>query len=166
MNHTRLPHSQRGATLIVGLIMLTIITLMVTTAFTLSNTNLKAVGNLQFRDEATAAANMAIEQVITAFLTTAPVSQNLSINLNNDGTTMYTVAIVPTCITSSVVAEGSGLGKQGSVELGSGLSVGGSGSNGGYMTVWDIQATVTDSVSGATIVAHQGMRKLLAADCT
>ena len=50
-------HSQRGITLFVGLIMLVLITLMVTSAFTLSTSNLKSVGNMQARDEAIAAAD-------------------------------------------------------------------------------------------------------------
>ena len=50
---------QQGAALIVGLIMLLLLTLMVTAAFTLSGVNLKAVGNMQSRAEATAAANAA-----------------------------------------------------------------------------------------------------------
>ncbi|UUZ64284.1 hypothetical protein LP417_03665 [Polaromonas sp. P1-6] len=38
---------QSGATLVVALIMLTLITLLVVNAFTLSSSNLKAVGNMQ-----------------------------------------------------------------------------------------------------------------------
>ena len=49
-------HSQDGATLAVGMIMLTLITVLVTSAFNLSTTNLAAVGNMQFRDEAIAVA--------------------------------------------------------------------------------------------------------------
>ena len=66
MNRIALPRAQRGVTLIIGLIMLVLITLMVTTAFMLSNTNLKAVGNMQFRDEAIAAANVATEDVLSS----------------------------------------------------------------------------------------------------
>jgi type II secretory pathway pseudopilin PulG len=160
MKMRRLAEFQRGATLIVGLIMLAVITLLVTTAFTLGNTNLKAVGNMQFRDEAAAAANMAIEQVLTAFISIPPTDQNIPVDLNNDGESDYTVTIRPTCITSSIVSDGSGIGLQGSVEL-PGLSVGGGG-GGGYITVWDIDASVTDNASGAKIRLHQGVRKLLA----
>lgn len=165
MSLHRFSHSQRGATLVVGMIMLVVITLMVSTAFTLSSTNIKVVGNMQFRSEATAAANVALEQALTAFqgLNMSPVAQNIQVNLNNDGATFYTVSIVPTCITSSVVGDGDGLGLKGDVET-PGLSVGGGGIS-GYVTVWDLQATVSDNASGASVVVHQGLRKLLSSDC-
>jgi Tfp pilus assembly protein PilX len=59
---------QDGAALIVGLIMLVLITLAVTAGFTLSNTNLKSVGNMQSRNEAVAASNRAIEEVAASLL--------------------------------------------------------------------------------------------------
>ncbi|GAB3549339.1 hypothetical protein GCM10027343_30910 [Noviherbaspirillum agri] len=156
---------QHGATLIVGLIMLAVITVMVATAFTLSGTNLKAVGNMQFRDEATAAANMAIEQVVSAFMNTVPTAQVIPIDLNNDGNTDYSVSITPTCISSSIVGDPSGIGQKGSVELGPALSVGEGGFI-GFVTIWNIDASVTDPVSGASVRVHQGVRKLLTSDCT
>src|SRR5688572_26041587 len=89
---------QRGATLVVGLIMLVLITLLVTSAFTLSNTNSKSVGNMQIRNEAVAAANKAIEQVVSSPFTAAPAAEAIDVDLNNDGTTDYTVAFAaPTC---------------------------------------------------------------------
>lgn len=57
-------YKQQGATLVVGLIMLVMTTLLTVSAFTLSGNNLKAVGNMQYKNEAIAAANMAIEQTI------------------------------------------------------------------------------------------------------
>jgi hypothetical protein len=156
---------QRGATLIVGLIMLAVITLMVTAAFTLSDTNLKAVGNMQFRDEATAAANLAIENVITGSteINPSPASGTFNVDIDNDGQTDYTVAVTATCIASSVVAEGSGIGQQGSVEL-PGLSVGGVG-GGNFQTVWNIEALATSNATGARVRVHQGVRRILPADC-
>lgn len=151
---------QRGATLIVGLIMLAVITLMVTAAFSLSNTNLKAVGNMQFRDEAAAAANVAIEQVVTGFMNVAPVAQNVQVDLNNDGTTDYTVAITPNCISSSAQVLGSGPGENSNVELDLDTA-----SSISYRTLWDIEALVTDTVSGATVRLHHGVRRALSSDC-
>src|SRR2546428_759824 len=86
--------TQRGATLVVGLIMLLLITLMVSSAFMLSTTNLKSVGNMQFKDESIAAANKAIEQVLSSPFTTNPNAlDNTTINadINNDGITDYVV---------------------------------------------------------------------------
>ncbi|TLY72603.1 MAG: hypothetical protein E6K46_03125 [Gammaproteobacteria bacterium] len=46
---TRFPGRQRGATLIVSLIMLLLITLLAVSSFTLGKANLQIVGNMQQR---------------------------------------------------------------------------------------------------------------------
>lgn len=63
---------QRGATLIVTLIMLVVITLFAVSAFNSSNINLKVVGNMQSRAEALAASQRTIEETLshTDFYTT------------------------------------------------------------------------------------------------
>ena len=151
---------ERGATLIVGLIMLTVITLMVTAAFSLSNTNLKAIGNMQFRDEAAAAANVAIEQVVTGFMDAAPTAQTIQVDLNNDGNTDYSVVITPSCISSSIQVLGAPPGGNSTVELGLDAMA-----NVSYRTLWDIDASVTDTVSGATVRVHHGVRRFLTSNC-
>lgn len=93
-------HRQRGAAMIVGLIMLVLITLTVIAAFTLSQGNLKAVGNIQVRNEAVAAANRAIEEVVTSLLPasaplTTPVGTQSDVDINNDGQVDYNVTIAP-----------------------------------------------------------------------
>lgn len=152
------PHAQRGVTLVVGLIMLVLITLVVTSAFMLSSTNLKSVGNMQFRDEALAAANKAIEQALASPFTDAPSSSQIDVDIDNDGANDYVVDIeAPTCVRSAEVA--------------SAVSTPGSGSSitlsfapappPNFNTVWDFDATVTDAGSGASIRVRQGVRKLL-----
>jgi len=90
---------QRGATLVVGLIMLVLITLLVTSAFTLSASNLKSVGNMQTRDEAIAAGNKAIEQVLSSPFTNSPAAETIEVDIDNDSTTDYLVEFAePTCI--------------------------------------------------------------------
>lgn len=164
MKPTRL-HRQRGITLIIGLIMLVLITLMVSTTFNLSSINLKSVGNMQFRNESIAAANKAIEQVIgTNFATgfsSVPAAQNITYDINNDGVTDYSVAVAsPVCIQSTEVAGSSSEGACTSATL-EGFSGCGSAN---YSTLWDIDATVTDAVSGAALHIHQGMRVELTSD--
>ena len=96
-------YAQRGAALLVGLIMLVLITLIVTSAFTLSTTDLKSVGNMQAKDEAIAAANQSIEQVLSSPFTTSPAAEDINVDINNDGITDYTVHIAtPTCVRASV----------------------------------------------------------------
>jgi Tfp pilus assembly protein PilX len=155
---------QRGATLVVSLIMLLMITVIVASAFTMGGTNLQAVGNMQFRDEATAAANYAIEQMMTGFTTAVPTAHTYSVDINNDGTADYTVSVVPTCIKSDAVSSGSNVGKQSGVEL---VALTNTASIDGYRTTWDIQATVTDTTgTGSSVVIHQGVRKMLTSDCS
>lgn len=157
MNMPASRHAQRGITLFVGLIMMVLITLMVTTAFTLSNTNLKSVGNMQSRDEAIAAANMAIEEVLSSLLTTAsltpPAAQTIPVDINNDGNNDYVVSIVkPVCIRASIDTAAA----LSSVNLGAAMS-----SASSWNTLWDIEAIVDDAKTGAKTTVRTGTRVLL-----
>jgi Tfp pilus assembly protein PilX len=144
-------YRQRGATLIVGMIMLGVITLMVITAFTLSNTNLKSVGNMQFRNEAIAAANKATEQVVGSAFTTQTTTQSINVDLNNDGTVDYVVSVAPpVCIRASV----------GGAPVLSSVSLTNMSTTGYWNTIWDLDATVTDVVSSASVRVHSAIRVL------
>lgn len=143
--------AQRGATLIVGLIMLLLFTLMVGSSFMMSGTNLKAVGNTQSRDDALAAANSALELVLSSPFTDAPAAQSIDVDLNNDATYDYRVEIAkPQCISASVA----------DAMPASSVSLPMMGSD-TWNTVWDIKASVQDAVSGASLVVHSGVRVLL-----
>jgi len=158
-------HSQRGATLVVGLIMLVLITLMVTSAFTLSTTNLKSVGNMQFRNEALAAADVAIERVMASpgfFTATGALTQ--SVDIDNDGNDDYIVTIAPfsaSALTSKCVrASKADIAVRSSVTLGSVMS-----KSDAWHAIYDIDATVTPtsnnaSASGASVHVHSGVRVL------
>jgi Tfp pilus assembly protein PilX len=145
--------AQRGATLIVGLIMLVLLTLVVTSAFMLSTGNLKAVTNMQFRNEAMAAANKAIEQVLGSNFTKAPTAEEIIVDVDNDpNTPNYLVQIAtPTCIRASVAL----------APVSSSLKLISMSTESHWNTVWDIDAAVTDEVSGASIRIRQGVRVLL-----
>ena len=80
----RLVSRQRGAALVVGMIMLVLITLMLVTALNLGTTNFRAMTNMQFRSEAIAAANKAIEQVISSPFTAAPTAEAINVDIDND----------------------------------------------------------------------------------
>lgn len=147
------PTRQRGATLIIGLIMIVLITLIVVNAFTLSSSNLKAVGNMQVRGEAVAAANEALELVISSAFTAAPVEQSVNVDIDKNGTNDYLVAIAsPTCVRAMAASEAA----PSDVELGAGMSSGST-----WNTDWDLDATVTDASSGASVRVRQGVRVLL-----
>ena len=154
----RLPFSrrpgtgQRGATLVISLIMLVLITLMVFSAFSLSSANLKTVGNVQVRDEAIAAANQAIELVVSSSFASAPVAQSINVDINKDGVIDYTVLVaVPTCVRALA---GAAAGPS-DVEMPTSLSSGST-----WNTEWNITATVTDAASGAVVTVVQGVRVL------
>ena len=141
---------ERGATLVVALIMLLLFTLLVSGAFTLSTVNLKAVGNMQAREEALAAANSAIETLLALNFVGAA-KLNMPVDINNDGTEDYWVAIpAPVCIRVSA-AESTA---PSSVNL-PGLS------SDTWNTVWNIEGTATDTSSGTSVKVRQGVRVLL-----
>ena len=143
---------QSGATLIVGLIMLVLITLIVLSAFTFSSSNLKSVGNMQVREEAIAAANLAIEQVIASPFTDAPTSQEINVDINKDGINDFVVTVeAPTCIKALIASS------PGNTQIG--FNTGGGGST--WNTEWDINSRVTDTASGASVQIRQGIRARL-----
>lgn len=147
--------AQTGATLLVGMIMLLLITLLVTNAFLTSNANLRTVTNLQMRDEALAAGNQAIEQVIGTTFALDPVADQIDVDLNQDGTNDYRVIVaLPTCISAKQVPGiGNGYGSSAALGLPTATT--------NYDTVWEIDASVTDlrsGVAGATLRVREGVR--------
>jgi hypothetical protein len=148
---------QRGATLVVGLIMLALITVMVTSAFTLSSTDLKSVGNMQFRGEAVAAANKAIEQVVSSPFTNSPATESIDVDIDNDGNNDYEVEFaLPACVSATRVPAATI--PPSSLSLGTGFSTATSDS---FQTIWDLDATVSHLASGTSVRVHQGVRVLL-----
>jgi Tfp pilus assembly protein PilX len=168
--------AESGAALVVSLIMLVLITLMVIAALNLGTANFRAVSNSQFREQAIAAANFAIQDRISSNFT-GPVVDPLAgtiattypnVDLNNDGINDYTVAITPACV-SATVAEAA---DPSSVSLPGSMSVAST-----WNTVWDIRAEVTPPVpldgsgiplatvvadpGGAKVIVHAGVRVLL-----
>ncbi|MBA2674043.1 hypothetical protein [Ramlibacter sp.] len=146
---------QRGTMLIIGLIMLVLITLIVLNAFNMSSSNLKAVGNMQMRDEAVAATNQVIERIVSSPFAIAPQAESLNVDINKDGVNDFVIAVArPTCTRAWVASTAD----PSDGELGPGMS-----SVSTWNTEWDISATATDvgSGSGASVTIRQGVRVLL-----
>lgn len=154
---------QRGAVLAVSLIMLVAITLLVVGSFSMSSVNVKAVGNMQARDEAISAANEAIERLIssstdpagvTVDFTTNPVAQGYDIDVNNDGTADYQVNFdAPACLGGSQVAAANP--PPSSLALGGAFNVVAANF---FRTTWELVATATDlNRSGVSVRVHQGV---------
>jgi Tfp pilus assembly protein PilX len=146
--------SQRGAALVVSLIMLTLITILVTSAFTLSVTDVQSVNNRQLRGEAVAATNKAIEQIVSSPFTNAPKAEAIDVDINNDGNVDFRVNFAaPKCVSATEVAGTSA--PPSSVSLGASFAVATSSS---YQTVWDLDGTVLDVASGTSVRVRQGVR--------
>ena len=144
---------QRGSTLLVALIMLVLLTLIAVSAINSTSGSVQMVGNAQFREEANAAAQKAIENVISNsdFMTTPPVPQD--IDVNNDGVMDYTVtfAPIPSCVTYAPVVVGDpGVPSICASSIGAVC----------YWTTWDISAVVNDVNTGAGVTLHQGIRTI------
>lgn len=146
---------QDGVSLVIGLIILLMLSAMVSSAYLMATANLRAVGNMQYRDEATAAANRAIELVVSSPFASPPVAQTIEVDINNDGNNDYTVNIAqPTCLKAFVASAGGG---PSSLSL-SGLAGTVSAT---WFTEWDIQASVSSLATGVSVTVHEGVRILM-----
>ena len=96
---TRGQTPQRGATLVVALIMLMALSLLAVQAFRSSTTNQRIVGNTQVRQEALAAVQAAIEATISSAQFTktpaAVAAVPILIDIDGDGVPEYTVSLTP-----------------------------------------------------------------------
>jgi Tfp pilus assembly protein PilX len=142
---------QHGMTLVVSLIMLVVLTLFVVSAIRLSTANLRTVGNMQAHNEAAAASERAIEDLMsstTPFTAPATVTSPVTVNVNK---TDYSVAVAtPVCVKTVPVT--------GNSYDNTGLAL--------QDTYWDVQATATNANSGASVTTHQGVRVRLNASAT
>jgi len=161
-------HKQLGSTLLVALVMLVLLTLIALSAMNATTTSIQVVGNAQLREEANAAAQQAIEQVISSNFTANPAASAIPVTF---GAARYTAQVEKPVCTSSIGISSNQLDPATAV----GVACLGSGSAGntGIMAAsgvaapttqswcsqqqWDIRATVTDSDSGANIAVHQGV---------
>lgn len=93
------PSSQSGATLVVTLIFLVLMSLFAISAFNSSSSNLRIVGNTQTRQESLAAANLAIEATISSvkfFQNPDGVAASpVLVDVDGNSVTDYTAVISP-----------------------------------------------------------------------
>jgi hypothetical protein len=178
------PTRQRGATLVVALIFLILMSLFAISAFNNSNVNIRVVGNMQARQEAVGAAQVALEQTISSpTFSSSPdaVAANpVAVDIDGNGTQDYEVKMIPrpkcfrakpiksseldpalaadlACMKSGVVSN-AGLETPGSTTAGNSLC-----SN----SEWNIRAEVTDGRTGAKVAVNQGVAlRVLETDAT
>ncbi len=139
---------QQGATLVIALIMLVMITLFAVTMVRLSNTSMQVVGNMQNQRSLEATAQHAVESKISsiAFFNDAVDNTNQFATQNYvDDTTTSSLATVriqkPVCVAQQQAT---------GYTLGSPLTP--------QDNVFEVRATSTDSVTGASVQLVQGFK--------
>lgn len=173
---------QGGFTLVVGLIMLILMTVLALSTFNFGNTSFQVVSNLQQRSEAASASQEALDRVISslAFVNTpnsvfsstncpsgVTVSNGLCVDLNGDGKILIQVALnpAPSCVQAKVLKNatldltnaydaGCVVGQQQS------FGIEGSTGTGDSLcadTVWNVDASATDPVTQAQSVISEGI---------
>lgn len=165
------PASQRGIILITSLIMIVMITLVVLTSLSLSLASIGVTKNVDGSLTAKAAAQAAIESVISdpGFISnpSAVALNALPIDSNSDGVSDYSVTMAAACVGARPVANselttssadancraGDGVANSG-IEVASGTIAGNSLCTD---TRWNISATATRSNSGDRAVVNQGV---------
>jgi hypothetical protein len=170
MSHTMPARAQRGLSLVVALIMLVVMTMTLLMLFRMSNTGTQIIGNMQFRNDAQASANSAVQEVLSTTRMFATPNQlfldpcggdfnRRCYDLNGDAQFDVQVDVVPpTCVQVNIrpnarldftnpadrncaVGENQNFGVEG-LEAGSSLCAN---------TVWEIRANASDfGASGAT----------------
>lgn len=149
------PAGQRGATLLVVLVMLVMITLFVVSMVRLSSTNLKVVGNMQSQRQLEASAQQTVEEKISTITFFNDAAGNTGTwpagtNTITASVNSYTVTIDrPTCVYSQV-AEGYSATSTISPEDNN----------------WEVKATATDPLTGASVELTQGLKmRMTAGNC-
>jgi Tfp pilus assembly protein PilX len=163
------PGRQRGATLLISLIMLVVLTLFAITAIRTGNIGLKIVGNQQASKLMEAAAAQAVEQVVSnlgnfdssALISpTATAAQRVCVNSN--------AGHPPAAIPPASCLSGTQVDVQPVRCVSAKRQTGGSLTQqmSTYENTWEIVATVTDTLTGAKATYHQGvMIRMLASSC-
>jgi hypothetical protein len=170
------PSAQRGATLVIALIMLVALALLAVWAFNSSTANLRIVGNTQARQEAVAAVQNAIELTISssAFTKnpTAVAANPIAVDVNGDGVNDYSVTlspapycyryrVIPTSaldLSAPAFKDKKCLGPtQTDFGTDNDSATGGSVDSICASTDWTVRAVMTDAVSKANVAINQGM---------
>lgn len=162
--------AQSGITLVVSLIMLIVLTLLVVSAIRFGNVNLRIASNTQTETEASAAAQVAIEQMLADIVAadkidTVPAKSQLAVSTG--GATYKVDVAAPKCVMSSYVksTELDPTKEADQVCFGGGGGDPIVGADGKLIAQpteckaqqWDVAATVNDTSSGAQLTMLQGV---------
>lgn len=165
---------QQGATLLVSLIILVLMTLLGVSSFMLGKSNMQTVGNMQQRNEAIAAAQQTVEETVskTQFFETPNnavpngcAANTKCVDVNGDDKSDVTVVLaIPKCVQAQVVqnaalnyanAEDAGC----AIGAGQGLFGVEGATTGNSLcadSVWELSAEATDDVTESKVTVTQG----------
>lgn len=174
-------HQQRGATLIVALILLVLLTLFAVSSFNIGKSSLHTVGNMQHRDEALAAAQQTLEESIsTTRLFQSPANVILNgvpscnsgqpntkcVDVNGDGNADITVKLTPTptCIKAQPIlnAELSATNPNNigcGIQQAQGFGIAGQTTGNSLCadSMWEVTAVAQDNITGAQYSVTEGI---------
>lgn len=173
--------TQRGATLLIGLIILILMTLLALTSMNLGKSNLQLVSNQQYRAEAIGSAKSALEEILShTHFSDSPTtpfgnSNVKTYDVNGKGTAIVTVTVgdstsaatkaanPPPCIKSSQTLpvdpnDVSALGCASQVQQNFGVAGGSTWGSQCADVIWEITAVATDSSTQATTTVAAGVR--------
>lgn len=178
---TRMRHQQRGATLIVALIFLVLLTLFAVTSFNLGKSSLQTVGNMQHRNEAMAAAQQTVEEAVSStrlfqssnaiILNGDPackggLTNNKCIDVNGDGAYDISVTITPTptCIQAAPLLNSqlnlSNANDAGCVvQASQGFGVAGANTGNSLCSdsLWEVTAVASDNLTQSQYTVTEGI---------
>ena len=154
---------QEGATLLVGLIMLILLTLMAISSFNLGKGNLQIVGNMQFRNETVRTAEQAVEVAIST-----PTGVSLATTTNTGG---FNVSVTPTLVQAHV-KKNSVIDLNDPAQLGCtlgaaqtfGVDGAATGNSLCAETLYNLRVSAVDTKTNASVVIDQGVSVQVPAD--
>ena len=168
---TQAPCRQRGVTLIIALMMLTALGLLAAWALKAGTLNVRAVGNMQARQEVLAAAQTAIETTISSpEFSQQPATvaaRPITVDIDGDGAVDLTARLspVPACyrvmavkmseLDPSVEADRACVRPQVTTGIESDNLP--AGESLCADSEWNLRATVTDTTTGASVAVNQGV---------
>ena len=175
--------AQRGATLIVALILLVLVTMFALSSLNSANTSLKVTGNMQAKTEALNAAQEAIESVIStpqfiadpanAVINPCGSANTLCTDVTGDGVPEYTTTMVPAPTCMSVkpiknetlnVGDPEDLGCSTGQQQQFGIAGAATGNSLCANSVWEVTAQSASNTSGAAVTVRQGVGVRISAD--
>ena len=174
---------QRGATLVIALIMLVLLTLFAVSSLNTANTNLRVVGNMQSRNEALYAAQETLESVLSTpqFIAdpanAVPVpcgaANTTCTDVTGDGNPEYTTTLTPapTCVTVKPIkndalnlGDTEDLGCSAGQQQQFGVAGAVTGNSLCANSIWEISARTRSNFSGTVVTVRQGVGVRISAD--